>query len=349
MKTIFILFSISLFIIYSCDNNVELDPVLMGFEKVEDAEIQSINMSPDLLGDPFGIIIIDSLALMLDPDDKTYLNIYDIKNNKNIGRHLSRGSGPNELISPVQLTRLHGDEFSVFCTTLQRYINFSVSLTANNLAFEVKKNVVFKRDKSKFYRVLPFSNEVFVGTGIIKGGKYAISDSDGNLIEYKYDYPLEDPNYNGSYIHKGLAYQCELGISPDYSNFVMVYDGIFEIFEIYGNTFNKIKSKNYFLPDYTIEDDGLSKGSTKSFNYRYGFRTIACSNNFIYSVYSGELNSEAKNAIFGKEILIFDWNGKPIKRIKVGYRMIDIAIDNNEEFIYAIIHNPLPEIIKIKI
>ena len=147
----------------------------------------------------------------------------------------------------------------------------------NNIpVFKLIENVTFKRNKSKMFRTLPLPNNMFLSTGVIHEGRYAISDIEGNFIKSKYDYPTDDPNYNSSYIHKGLAYQSELGMSPDYKHYVMVFNGIIEIFNSINTDdfIRKAYSKIYYLPDYSVVSDGLMTGTPKEEKYKYRYRKV---------------------------------------------------------------------------
>ena len=70
-----ILFFSFLIAFSACNNRKELDPILNEFKSKISAKYDFLEVDKSSLGDPFRIIMIDSLAIMIYLNDSTYLKL----------------------------------------------------------------------------------------------------------------------------------------------------------------------------------------------------------------------------------------------------------------------------------
>ena len=84
-------------------------------------------------------------------------------------------------------------------------------------------------------------------------------------------------------------------------------------------------------------------GATLANDATYCSSSITTNNNFIYVLYSGNsvmdlINQAIKQEAFydSKKILVFDWDGIPIKQLNVDHEIRCIRFDNKDQKLYGI-------------
>ena len=79
MKNCAIVLLFLVILMSSCNNKVK-DPILSNFKSLHDAEYVFIDIDKENFGDPYGLIVIDSVLITLDVSDSYNLKIYNLKN-----------------------------------------------------------------------------------------------------------------------------------------------------------------------------------------------------------------------------------------------------------------------------
>jgi hypothetical protein len=68
-----------------------------------------------------------------------------------------------------------------------------------------------------------------------------------------------------------------------------------------------------------------------------GFEDVVVKNKYIYALFNGEKMSERdEKAQGGKTIYVFDYEGKPVKKITLDRRISCLYIDDEERVMYAL-------------
>src|SRR5690606_27978621 len=82
-------------------------------------------------------------------------------------------------------------------------------------------------------------------------------------------------------------------------------------------------------------------------SYPRGYTDIYVSDNFIYTLYSGRSTDEFGNKSYmGNVILVFDWDGNPVKRYDLDAEISCFTIDPLGQKIYAISETVEPELLR---
>ena len=101
MKTLLLFLSICfLFIQCSSGNGDDGKPYV--FDKQENIDFNSIDY-PEILGISMQLVKIDSLLLINDFHGDTLINVFNLNSGKIVKRLIPKGSGPGELISPLDI------------------------------------------------------------------------------------------------------------------------------------------------------------------------------------------------------------------------------------------------------
>jgi hypothetical protein len=124
---------------------------------------------------------------------------------------------------------------------------------------------------------------------------------------------------------------------------------VIQIFESDENYKFKVKyEKAYYIPSFSVESAPNYLRPKMSPGRKYGFNDIAVTKDEIYTLFNGpELT---KPNTFSDDILVYDWNGKPLRRFKLDRKCRNIALDeSNPNFLYALYGEEDVQIVRYKL
>lgn len=336
----------------SCKEKKISDPLMHeAFKNIIKLKGEEVNLNSSMLAEPTGMIIIDPFLIIDDPDNNNLLTLIDLRNQKVVKRFLKKGRGPKECIV-IDLYKYKKKEFYVYGKSLHKLLMFNLDSLINNNNYSPE---IFKlKDNGNYISVLPVNENLYIGTGNLKTGRYGILKK-GTNIKTKYSFPKDGAKY--SIREKSAAYGSELDIKPDMKKFVSSTNigAVLEIFSINNNTIKKIRDLHYFYPKYNIIYGGEGLGYAAQYYEKdniFGFTDVYTTNKSIYTKYSGKKLIRKKDFYTlstGKHILVYDWKGNPKKHYELDYHVEYICVDDNETAMYAINYKPKPKIIKFKL
>ena len=330
------------------------DSMLQLFPK--EAEIRGTIMpiKENLLGHPMELINIDSLLIIVEFGSDTWLNIISSKTGRQINTCLTLGKGPTDVQYLKQISVYNNTKFfDIYDSQTRKLHTYYIDSILNDREITPIKTSSFEFAANKFFDILKYKSN-FISTGIIWDGKYAILDSAGNTVNVCSNYPADPKHPHVDYDILGMAYQGTLKTKPNGKR--MVWAGyssdMFEIYEIEDHQLNIIKNYCYDLPIYEEERGGMGGFSASPLsNSKRAFNDMDVTEKYIYTLYSGRSREECdiETAIKGNTILIFDWDGNPIKNLKLDRLINRFTVSSDNKFIYAIAETPYPVIVKYPI
>jgi hypothetical protein len=321
--------------------------------------IQINNGTPlleNIVVNPKDFIIMDSIIIILDVYENNCLSIFDLENEILIGRFLHRGEGPNEVISPFQINRFRDTRnFDIYDVQLKRNMIFNLdSILASGILIATMKQDFLKTKNNSFhfYRICRISNDLIFGTGLILNGRYGLYNKDSNKIKTFFEYPKDGNNVKDEI--KSMAYQSDLGMSIDGKKIVSTTrtGAILEILDVQNPQAPKKEKEHIFFypkykPDYM---SGGGVGIIPDKKMKRGFLSVSTTNDHIYTLFSGRSYEKyGSEALKGNSIIVFDWKGNPIKTLKLPEDVSNFCVNLNGDFLFCLVHNPNPKIIKYEI
>ena len=128
---------------------------------------------------------------------------------------------------------------------------------------------------------------------------------------------------------------------------------VIQIFNVDSNyQFHMKYEKIYHLPTFHLVDNGqVLKPKVDPDLTKHGFSSIAATHDNIYALFNGPLlNGSEENESVSDLILVYDWNGKPIGKIKLDQKCRRIYIDtDNPSILYASYGDSNAELMKYKL
>lgn len=281
------------------------------FDLTQEIEPQYLSVKPKLFKIS-QMTMTDSLLLFADNYD-TMLHVFKVNDGEHMGDWILRGRGPNELQSVsnsgfhlipgglsvggstrIVLLDIDGTEVSIRST-----IKMPGSVLPLNYAFLLNDSTVLSSV------ITPDSRKQFVS--------YNIHTKEMKDVVDFPDWYSQGFENLGGYMSKG-----RVAINHNHNRFARAYSFAPEIRIYNSNTF-EYKTVRVELPEdvsSVIEDIvAANEGYINSVRY---FTDIKSTDKYLYAFLNLKpMVGENREAILPKQILVFDWRGKPVKRIPI--------------------------------
>jgi hypothetical protein len=207
---------------------------------------------------------------------------------------------------------------------------------------------------TNYYKLIKFQDSLFVGTGSFEK-RFAVSKTDEKLpSEYFGKYPFSQDLAAFNHHILSIAYQGDILMRPSGGKFVSTSRSSFnfDIVKISQNGSLELESEKRFWPPSFGGNSGsfISTGSFISkveSDNKYGCLSTSVSDNFIYILYSGKTMKE--NAMYSKTVLVYDWEGNPIKVLELDQELNLISVSQNDDYLVGYAYDGKANLYKYKL
>ena len=325
MKRIIILF-ILLFLISGmafCQGQV-----LSEFHDNINQKAEGVRFPKSEILNPIMIACTSHVIALSDIFKPTFLSLYDYSTESFLGHYLQKGMGPDD-VSMMTTFKSHGDEF-YFWDINKHALSFVMADAPDHIA----RSISFTKAHPNLQKVYKISEVKSMATGAFPGYPFAILDNNGDSITKFFGvYPYED--CNNKLTDKDKANQCSWYIHYEPSKMKMVAATLSgEFITFYDmkdlNSPTLIKKKGNLLPVYN--------GSRVSPDNVYSFIDVTCNSRYCIALYWGKTDKKYphKDLFGGSKLLIYDWDGNPIKSIQLDHIYIGIAAAPNSGKVFLV-------------
>ncbi|SFL52127.1 TolB-like 6-blade propeller-like [Porphyromonadaceae bacterium KH3CP3RA] len=325
-----------LFISLSCKENEK--KIINNFNEIENVSHTPVKLDNDsFFSKVWKIYYVNDKLITYDVDNEFLFSITDLNKKVMLSKFGKLGQGPDEISGMVTTTSIVNKNTISFFEP-----NKSILYTIN---FENPTNLLLTEELSvkgidMIMTLTPLSSDLFVATGIFEQGRFLLLDKAGKVISYNFDYPTFTNEEIFTHAHKAMAFQGKLAVRPDGKRFFFACEDseVFEIIEItQNNNLNKIFEFHGELGNFKPEGDGrnsiaaaISRNSKKKFIDSY------CTQDYIYLLYSNKvIGDNIYDAYLANTVLVFDWDGNPVKLLNLDTTVSNIAINENDRYMYA--------------
>ena len=333
--SLFFIYIIAPLFLFSCDSIIQ-DP-LTNFtaqqterikpSKLIELEDYGVLRPNEALKYGDGYIIYDRKR----EDVVTYVNF-------STGKYVSGvnfGNGPNELIMFNGL-KIINDKPHIYDMSHKRI--FEIIIVQDSLL------------QIEPYRDINYNKRLLLielhGNNIIASGLFGdcwigyVDILNGDLLS-GIDFPTFENTNQLQKIQKSIVYaSSHIAISPDSKKFVVATQtaGVISFSNIDVTYITEYKQLKYFPPDFSVVQGGNIVYSKKG---KSGFCGVECDDDFIYALYSGRtFNSHGETVNYCEHLLVYDWEGNPIKRYILDIPMWSMKYDREKNSIYGTAYNP---------
>jgi len=250
---------------------------------------------------------------------------YNLKDRKT-DKFLSKGRGPGEAQPPVILfANPFGDNKLYRHSKQTREIGYY-------LLDSLSAFVPLLKLPPEISDVIPYENGRYLGAGIFKDEyRYKVLNEEGTVVDRFGDYPdfLAGENtipFNA----RSMFHQVKFVNSYRINKLVAKSSYVVDIID-YSVDITKNSIKRILLAPYDYEyDTGVGRGTWTWAQERRGMiigaTSVACDARYIYLLFDHGLVREENKSV-KKEIWVFDWEGRPIKKLRLDMDMRKITAD----------------------
>lgn len=320
------LLAIVLLCLVACGDASSGKSPLACFDEIGEASLQQV-VCLDSIG-AFSVtdFVVDGDVLWLlfqRPGSEDVLTRYGIGDNS-YECLIKRGRGPGEMIT---VTPLDGN----------RGIHLA-ECNANVLMTVLRDSVSGRRLPSGGLVSCITDGERVISTGNYPGGRYRLADLHSGKVSYFGEYPqgkrrIGDDLVATAYINSKLA------MKPDHSRFVCVNSncGVIEINAVEGDSIRNVRQVVFHYPDVVrTSSGGMNIAAIRKSNIN-GFFDVTCSDEYIYTLYSGRSFYEAGlNLDKCDYLIVFDWTGEPVACLHLSPAFTAIHFDSGHGVLYGL-------------
>ena len=281
------------------------------------------------------------VVMAADADLQAYCHIYD-KQGSLLGYTFHRGRARGEIVGLVGDLFVSGESVTYVDRIKKASLTFDIEdfLSNDNGAVEEYAVLLSRWEDSrriaKDYEVSYAKISPVAQTGDEVINRITVLDQNENVVATNNTYPEEDG-------WKNWADTYHLSTSPDGSKLAIVpsWSGTMELFDLPDL---QRRYTGYFAPQ---EFESTNGGVGFTDKTALMFTDVCATDTRVYAAWGGDVAlqpnerlPESERAIPVNKIDIFDWNGKPLRRIVTDYRIDHMCVDSEERNIYAILRDP---------
>lgn len=335
-------------ILYSCSSNKKTEKdYFSSFPKTETIQFKEIVEFKK--GVPQKLMVIDSNLII----SNNYSNVshffynYSLKDNKYKKKYFKKGRGPNEILSSNGGV-INNENLFVYDVTIKKIVSTDLSIALDTITKKLK----FKEKHLKnYYDEISFiNNKTFLATGVENSqNKASLVDLSTENIVRNFGEYKNKPSKIPLDAFKD-AYTSYIYLRPSGGKFVIPYryTDLIEIYNLKDSSFVTRQGPKVFNPDFEVKGRQGNFYMSKTKKTRKAFVSGMVTDEYIYLLFSGHLRTE-ENWSFGKSIYVYDWDGNPIKEIKLDRYIYTFTVTNDNKEIYAfdentgyIVHSKIP-------
>ncbi len=362
-KTVFLF---SLLICISGCTKREIKTITDLFDQQEQLSHKSLDISDesDILLSP-GALLVDGKQMIVHTTRSPKLfALVDLNSNTVTKTWGNIGNGPGEFLGILDFYKNYtGTGINAWDPMSQRlnYYPFEKIVSNDTTLLPVdlfaERGVVTKSYFEEFYvNIIQLSETKFLGQGNNEDKRFTLIDITNNKKIKTGDFPQMQVEEEIPHLFKIQAYNGLMRYNSKQNKiaYLSFESEMFEIFHV-SDTGLSLTYGNYTtIPKYSMVNDGESNTHLKVENFTNGVgRGVAFTNSdekiwILYQEYekgATYTDSEESFPNDANKILVFDWNGKPLKMYNLDCMVQNIVYDAQTNRIYAIKSNPDPEII----
>lgn len=263
-------------------------------------------------------------------------NIFHLVNfdSKKVRKGVRKGIGPDEIVS-VMGFQLKEDRFIVYDGDTKKINHIYIS---SDTALVLKEIEEIKYDK--LLAVTDYQGSHIVATGLLEDAWFISLKENGEIIS-KVDFPDFEETHNTTGIEMSMLYLSTHFVhKPDKKKLVAAtaYLGLLSFLDCIDGSLQEYKQNKYYGPEFSSPQKDYIAWSKDGL---IAFCGLDCDDEYVYALYSGRtLTEHGMESHHCEHLLVYDWNGNPIKHYILNVPLISMKYDKEKNRIYGIGYDP---------
>lgn len=290
-----------------------------------------------------GVQCNDSILIAIDYYLGKSFSLFNLKNGECLGRFGTIGQGPGEI--PLGC---YGNIENNFFYISYHHIGLIGKYNLDSLQININSEPTiltnYKIPESQLSRIIPVNDSVYLGAGAYKSQyQFVLFNKTDEVLDYKsevFDFKKEGIHA----FHIGLANQGTFKKHPQKNKFVFSLNmsSNLDFIEVSNDTISIINSIKLGAPKFDPMNDGKFYRVMPKDDNIIGYIDIAAGDEYVYALYTDKkiISENGEGEAFRSDlILLFDWNGQPIKKLKLTREAYYITVNERLGKLYAAVLN----------
>ena len=293
---------------------------------------QSVTMETDSISKPIMMEYSKGKLYFCNIFTSPLIDVFDWETGHYMGSFGNRGVGADEFIGFDSMNRYSDNGLFLFDNNKKE----GVVWCTDSLAGKNKRITIENTENVFPFKVVGLDNDLFLSTGIVKGGRFALYNGTGNLVsvfgQYSYD---EEHIYTDREVECAFAYQSEMAYNK-INKVLAVANRYGESISFYNlGNLSDIQLMEEYLSSHPQYENASTENSSSVVFERdniVGFVDMASTSDYCIGLYLGETRLRGEKWKGGNILLLFDWKGKPLCKI-VMPRKYEMMTSSEDEII----------------
>jgi hypothetical protein len=298
----------------------------------------------DELTQPTRVIAIGGKLVVLDRGADHVVRIYDASKGNRIATFGRHGQGPGEFAGAWDLFRSGSSRtIWVLDVSLRRVTALTLDSLLSGNGYRGDAHLTFSGDGS-LQSLRALGDRGFVGTGTYARGRVAMYSRTGTFVRMVGDTPRGAPRW--APVVAQDAYAARLGNDGVTDRVVVAHRWTdrLELLDLQGARVASMDRPLGFEPIISVQSTSRAAFTLDS---RRPYLSTVSTDRHIYALFSGRTEREAgTDNSFGRDVLVFSWNGRLQRILRLDTDVIAIAIDESGRALYTLAHEPAPRILR---
>lgn len=285
---------------------------------------------------PTQLIVMDSLLITINRRTEKLLHLFNLNTKKKIGEQITMGQGPDEMISPCFIfaqdsVRLYDMVNSVVCTYgVDEFVSASSPVSSRR----------YKLSEANFFSELVMLKDKLAGISYRPDAPCYLFDASGQKMEAIGSYPDGEAVYTD--LEKVDAYRAiPASNGIDRLAVCHFFTDLIDIYSDSGELVKRLYGPDHFFTRFAEFNDGVRMGSRANPDYyRDAFYSPVSTGDELWVLYNGKFVNKPGYNLLAEDILVFSWEGIPLRHYHLNSGVSRIAVDPNKRRIYGISSDP---------
>jgi hypothetical protein len=298
---------------------------------------------------PKCIAVIDTILVINNIGMEYFIHRYDIKNKKKIGESIPFGNGPEEMLS-AQAFHISFDDTTVWILDAPKQkVN---QYGKYDICFSDQPVPLFSVQFKDFFNqitVLP-DGKILASTLNPERTHLSIYNMQGDLVHDNCDFPDAGITQTPYERMESFLGNMLFDVSTNRIFYAYMQTDLIDIFDTGGNLLYRTHGPDHFFPVMKQRNIGDEiKVSSQIGQTRDGYFSPVAYGNEVWTLYSGKYFEPPTPNYLLDHIIVFNWEGKPIRQYKLSVPIYTFTIDQKNNILYGITDDPEYRVIKFEI
>jgi hypothetical protein len=345
-KWIPFIFFITLFA--SCSIEKHDDP-LKDFTSEQTQSLKGeVFLNPEEYGifKPMNLMYWKNLFIIRDINNTHILHSIDLKSKK-IVHGFQQGNGPGEIVS---LGSVECQDGQVYLYDIARKILYQTDplLSMSDTVMHYSEYMRLNTERRPY--LIHKTIKGCIATGLLEEGIFMLVHAEQEEPKTFVDYPDFEVTERMTGMEKAAVYiGARVTIKPDQNKLACLFPmaGVISFCGITADSIVEYKRLTYYAPMVEAPRTQSLPAIMYKKEAKVAFCAAASTDEYIYALYSGRTNNDyPAKAHECEHLLVFDWNGNPVKHYQLDMPLFSLSLDAENRMIYGISFQPEGVVVK---